>query len=213
MALSPKAQESLDVKGSPIECMIRENARNGGPKFSAQETGEDDDGQNDEIQDDKSDKEIESEVQALCVLFEQISNHTSEFSKQVNIFNEFNDPKIVLAPQETTSIVALVPDAYPLELTVVLKAPTHSHLELIHSNFHGPKGNRVEPWARNPFRKAILNQIGREEQTEYQIHVAKFDRMPFKTKFEVTWSDKTIINKLFERLLKFFFAPTFGATS
>ncbi|CEP07145.1 hypothetical protein [Parasitella parasitica] len=125
--------------------------------MSANDNNQNVNGQNDEIQDDESDKEIRSGR------FQ--NRHSPAGSDQHRRISPlFLSLKLTAAPKAPTVDCGKI-DEYDANHKALFN---HSHLELIHSRFYGPIGTRDKSSGRNPFHKAISYQIDHEEQTEYQ---------------------------------------------
>ncbi|KAI8646353.1 hypothetical protein BD408DRAFT_428668 [Parasitella parasitica] len=152
-------------------------------------------------------------INKIGATMEQVSNYTSDFSKQVL--------KVALL---FADIASILPEGY-LEEDLIVPKPLNSsslendefnahyqslflesHLEQMHSTYYGQVGIEESILKKPPLHKAIVNVLGRDEANSQQnlsSHVVKMARQQCYTNLRIIWSENTIVNKLLRKLLNF----------
>ncbi|KAI8643842.1 hypothetical protein BD408DRAFT_481797 [Parasitella parasitica] len=171
-------------------------------------------------------------INTIGATMEQVSNCTSDFSKQVLkvalLFAEYtfesNDSNIELVYDGGNNIASILPEGY-LEEYITVPKPLDSsslqndefnahyqslflepHLEQMHSTYYGQMGIEESTLEKSPSHKAIVNVLGRDEANPHQnlsSHIMKMARQQYYTNLRIMWSENTIVNKLLRKLLNF----------
>ncbi|KAI8635900.1 hypothetical protein BD408DRAFT_448832 [Parasitella parasitica] len=157
-------------------------------------------------------------INTIGATMEQVSNYTSDFSKQVLkvalLFAEYtfesNDGNIELVYDGGNTIASILPEGYLKEDTTFnahyQSLFLETHLEQIHSTYYGQVGIEESTLKKSPLHKAIVNVLGRDKANPHQnlsSHVMKMARQQYCTNLRIMLSKNTTVNKLLRKLLNF----------